>query len=156
MANSIIEKYLLHLRDSSSTFNGNIRRLHGLCRLQKLKLKLEKHKYDILQPESNIEAANEFRYIKQIYKQAKMWFKKDGENQWGLALTYLQTVELSLFAEHWLSEKELNQPINTKTVSSLSGFSQMASKAGSNKQALFGNNTERNLLQRRPLPLKVD
>lgn len=88
LANSIIEKHILPLRESSSTFMGNIRRMHGLCRLQKLKLKLEKQKYDSLQPESSKEAADELRYIKYIYKQAKTCFKRDGENLWGLALTY--------------------------------------------------------------------
>ena len=40
---SLIQKKLVFLSNSSNTFMGNIRRMQGLCRMQLLKLQFEKN-----------------------------------------------------------------------------------------------------------------
>jgi hypothetical protein len=46
LADSQIEKQLLKLKLSTGTFNGNIRRLQAICKLQMLKLRFSRIKYN--------------------------------------------------------------------------------------------------------------
>ena len=110
-ADQIIEKQLLKLKKCSDTFNGNIRRLHGLCQVKMFQLRFEQYKQaknnkkKVPQKEDNKEKIIK---IKKCLDGALNYFEKGKKNLWGIALTNFQYSDFFFF----LQVEKLNEDGN--------------------------------------------